>query len=482
MPVYSRLCYSNSPQDLLGNLLHIIATLIIVAANLTLSICHVFADNLAENPCRPNVVLILADDMGWRDVPWHGSDYSLPNLDALSKQSVRLESHYVHPMCSPTRAALLSGRYASRFGCVGAQNERVFPFDTVTLAAALRSVGYSTALTGKWHLGSMPEWGPNKFGFDHAYGSLAGGTGPYDHRYKTGPFTFEWHRNGQHIEEQGHVTDLIAHEAEQFVRRKHTAPFFLYLPFTAIHIPMKEPQQWLDKNPGISEPGDRLRAACASHMDAAIGRVLAALDETGQRENTLILFFCDNGGHASIDNADKKFPNPGQYPDLKVGRDNAPLRGYKSGLYEGGIRSATIVSWPGHLQAGSIEAPLHAADWMPTLTRLVGYQPPRDLRWDGRDIWPTLTGAASASEPRTIYCLGSNRRDQMVRRGPWKLLRLGATKKGAAKTELYNLANDIGEQHDLATAHPELVAELEKQMKELAARDGECQTHDPPVK
>ncbi|HEY5311592.1 MAG TPA: sulfatase-like hydrolase/transferase, partial [Pirellulales bacterium] len=209
----------------------------------------------AEVAHRPNILIILADDLGWRDVPWHGSRYAMPHLDALAKQSLRLEAHYAYPMCSPTRAALLSGRYASRFGCVGAQNARVYPFDTITLAAALKSVGYTTALTGKWHLGSLPEWGPNKFGFDHAYGSLAGGVGPYDHRYKTGPYTRTWHRNGQRIEEPGHVTDLIAHEAEQFVRRQHPGPFFLYLPFTAIHIPMKEPQAWLDKNPGIVDPG-----------------------------------------------------------------------------------------------------------------------------------------------------------------------------------------------------------------------------------
>jgi arylsulfatase A-like enzyme len=439
----------------------------------------VWATAASAAPQKPNILIIVADDMGWHDAPWHGGNYAMPQLDALAKQSLRLEAHYVNPMCSPTRAALLSGRYASRFGCTGAQNERVYPFDTITLATALKSAGYATALTGKWHLGSLPEWGPNKFGFDDAYGSLAGGTGPYDHRYKTGPFTFEWHRNGQRIEEQGHVTDLIANEAEQFVRRKHTSPFFLYLPFTAIHIPIKEPQEWLDKNPGIAAPGDRLRAACASHMDAAIGRVLAALDETGQRENTFVLFFSDNGAHDRLGNADPKFPHPEQYPDLQVGNDNAPLRGFKSGLYEGGIRSPTFVSWPGHLQPGVLEAPLHAADWMPTLTKLVGYDPPRDLKWDGMDIWPTLTGTASAGEPRTLYCLGSRNGDQMVRRGPWKLIQFHGKKP---KTELYNLADDIGEQHDLAAERPELVADLTRRMKELAARDGECKVHDPAPK
>src|SRR6266567_8291918 len=166
-------------------------------------------------PQPPNIVLFLADDLGWADVPWHGSPYKMPNLAALAQQSVRLESHYVHPMCSPTRAALMTGRYASRFGVTAAQNARALPWNTVTLATALKSAGYETAITGKWHLGSLPDQGPQKFGFDHGYGSLAGGCGPLNHRYKEGEFTQTWHRNGQLVEEEGHVTDLIAREATQ---------------------------------------------------------------------------------------------------------------------------------------------------------------------------------------------------------------------------------------------------------------------------
>ena len=421
---------------------------------------------------RPNFVIIVADDLGWRDVPWHGCEYAMPNLDKLAKQSLRLESHYVHPVCSPTRAALLSGRYASRFGCTGPQNERVYPFDTITLASALRSAGYTTALTGKWHLGSLPEWGPNKFGFDYSYGLLAGGIGAYNHKYKRGPYTDTWHRNGQQIQEEGHVTDLITREAVAFLRREHTAPFFLYVPFTAIHIPMIEAQIWLDKNPSFSKPGDRLRAACATHLDASIGQILAALDETGRRNNTLVLFFGDNGAHDLLPNFDRQYP--GDYPDEIVGHANTPFRGFKAGLYEGGIRTAAIVSWPGHLRSGELDAPLHAADWMPTLTKLVGYQPPRDLRWDGIDIWPQLTGQSTSAEPRTLYCLGAGSREQTVHRGPWKLL----VKRGG-ETELYNLANDIGERKNLAAERPDIVADLKQRMKELSARDGECKVADP---
>jgi arylsulfatase A-like enzyme len=398
----------------------------------------------------------------------------MPNLERLAGQSLRLEAHYVHPMCSPTRAALLSGRYASRFGCVGAQNERVFRFGTITLAAALKSSGYSTAITGKWHLGSLPEWGPNKFGFDHSYGSLAGGVGPYDHRYKTGPYTETWHRNGERISEEGHVTDLIAREAVQFVRRDHHVPFFLYLPFTAIHIPMDEPQEWLEKNAHLNDRGDRLRAACATHMDDAIGRVLAALDEAGRRDKTLILFFGDNGAHDQYPNNDRQYPSAGRYPAFSVGNDNAPFRGYKSGLYEGGIRTPAFLHWPGHIRSGAFDQPLHACDWMPTLTKLVGFQPPRDLRWDGLDAWPRLTGESTSVEPRILYCRGANNRDQTVRQGAWKLI-----VRPRGEPELFDLSADPGERKNVAAENPARVAELNQRIKELAARDGESKVVDP---
>ena len=148
--------------------------------------CGLTSISDAAESAKPNIVVFIADDLGWADVPWHGSPYSMPNLAALAKTAVKLEAHYVHPMCSPTRAAFMTGRYASRFGVVAAQNQRALPWNTMTLAKALKSAGYETAITGKWHLGSRPDEGPQKFGFDHGYGSLAGGVGPYDHRYKEG--------------------------------------------------------------------------------------------------------------------------------------------------------------------------------------------------------------------------------------------------------------------------------------------------------
>jgi arylsulfatase A-like enzyme len=429
----------------------------------------------------PNLVVIVADDLGWADVPWHGSKYPMPHLAALARDSLKLEAHYVHPMCSPTRAALMTGRYASRFGCTGAQNPRVLPWNTVTLAAALKSAGYDTAITGKWHLGSMPDEGPHKFGFDHGYGSLAGGCGPYDHRYKEGPFSRTWHRNGKLIEEEGHVTDLIAREAVEWLDSRGDRPFFLYVPFTAIHVPMNEPEKWLEANSHLSDPGQRLRAACATHMDDAIGQVLAALARKKLRENTVVLFFGDNGAHGPSDN--QGGPYPGEYERHRVGNDNLPLRGHKSGLYEGGIRTPGLISWPGKLTAREVQTPLHAVDWMPTFCHLTGARPAKDLKWDGQNMWRALTEPKSDLPPRTIYTAGPGFRAQALRHGDWKLIvtHSAANKKNKAaggSVELYNLAADLGETTNVAQQEPEKLAEMQRLLAKIADRDRDAVAND----
>src|SRR4051812_6796499 len=214
---------------------------------------------------KPNIVLIMADDLGYGDVGWHGGPYQTPHLDKLAKSAVRLEQHYSLPVCSPPRSSLLTGRFNSRYGCTNPVNPQVLPFDTVTLASALKSVGYETALVGKWHLGSKSEWGPQKYGFDHSYGSLAGGVTSWTHVYKTGEYAKTWHRNGALIQEEGHVTDLLTKEAVGFVNRKRSGPFFLYVPYTAVHLPIDEPKEWLDKYAHEKDEGVRQYGACVSH-------------------------------------------------------------------------------------------------------------------------------------------------------------------------------------------------------------------------
>ncbi|MGV3757311.1 MAG: sulfatase-like hydrolase/transferase [Verrucomicrobiota bacterium] len=423
----------------------------------------------AEAP-RPNIVIFLADDLGWADVPWHGSTDHLPNINRLAREGVKLEAHYVHPMCSPTRAALLSGRYASRFGVTAAQNQRAFPFDTPTLASGLRSAGYDTALIGKWHLGSKTEWGPQKFGFDFSYGSLAGGVGPLNHRYKEGEFSVTWHRNGKLVEEDGHVTDLLAREAVQWIDQRGQKPFFLYVPFTAIHVPIVEEEKWQQANKHHTDPAKRLRAACSTHMDDAIGQVLAALDRKKLRENTLVLFLSDNGAHAPQANQGGAYP--GDYGSLKVGNNNLPLRDHKTTVYEGGIRTPGVANWPGKLKPAELHQPLHAVDWLPTLFRLAGVKAlPGKL--DGLDIWSQLAAPSTKTEPRTIYSAGTRFRTAALRHGDWKLVITKAEGKKEAKEELFNLAEDIGESKNLAAEKPEILADLKRKLDLISKNDND---------
>lgn len=219
----------------------------------------------------PNVVVIVADDLGWGDVGYQGSRIPTPEIDRLADEGVVLEQHYVAPMCTPTRVALLTGRYWSRFGNRKPSNERVLPWGTPTLASLFKDRGYTTALTGKWHLGSLPKWRPHHFGFDHAYGPLAGGIGPWNHRYKKGPYSESWHEDGRLIDEVGHVTDLLGNAAVRFIHRSREGikPFFLYVPFTALHHPLDEPIPWLEQAPSPQcsrpPPIHRLRHAPRRH-------------------------------------------------------------------------------------------------------------------------------------------------------------------------------------------------------------------------
>jgi len=413
-----------------------------------------FASQARAEAVRPNILFLIADDLGWADVAWHGSDIDTPHLDRLARGGVILDQHYVTPMCSSTRACLLSGRYSTRFGLDGATNSRVFPFGMTTLAAALQSLGYDTGLTGKWHLGSTPEWGPQHFGFTRSYGSFAGGVDQYSHLYKRGPFQKTWQRNHQYVEEEGHATDLIVREAIRWIeaapeRRK---PWYIQVAFTAVHVPIQEPGEWIEPYADRIENESRRRfAACATHMDQTIGEMIVALDRTGQRENTLIVFTSDNGGSGPWKPSGKY---PGQYEPCPVLGINEPLRGRKGTVYEGGIRVPAFVCWPEKLPCGvTMRHPVHIVDWMPTLLRLTGCETNAEgFKFDGRDIWPLLTGEQTDPQPRTLYFKRGS--SAALRLGDWKLVASGANR------QLFDLASDPNEENDLANKCPDELTEL----------------------
>lgn len=416
---------------------------------------------------RPHVVFIMADDLGWGDVGFHGGSAPTPHLDRLAAASLELRRHYVAPVCSPTRASLLTGRYWSRFGVTNPQNQRALPWDTITLPRALKDAGYETALVGKWHLGSRPEEGPEKFGFDRSYGSLAGGVSPWGHRYKMGPFSQTWHRDGRLIEEQGHVTDLLAQEAVRRIGAAGERPLFLYVPFTAVHLPIKEPKEWLDRVPaGIEGEVARQYAACVMHLDDAVGRIQAALVERAIHRNTLLVFTSDNGG-STAENNDRSYPDDG-CPDGRLPGNNRPFRGEKGSLYEGGTRVPTLVSWPGRVSPGKPDTPVQIADWMPTLCAIAGYRPRRDLKWDGTDLSRLLL-EGNPPPQRPLYAVAPGRRARTLRLGEWKLIQ-----HTGGREELFHLGRDPTESTNLAEREPGTAAELRAALETAAARDNDA--------
>ena len=311
-----------------------------------------------------NIVVIVADDMGWADIGYNNPAVYTPNLDALAAGGVRFTQHYVMSQCTPTRAALFTGRFPSRSGTQAQQasNDQSYPHGTPTLSSLLAAMGYECYMAGKWHMGSAPEWGPNHHGFDESYGSLTGAVGMYDHRYRPGnAYEITWHRNHDIIpgyENGVHATDLVADDAIRFISRTHDGPFFAYLPFHAPHTPLDErgaftntPTQldtndntrWLNEDQvswfndpagkiqAEPDPEKRLLLAAVHHLDSAIGRIVAALDQTGLRDSTAIFFSSDNG--PQVNWGGNAYPD-----DLKLTDFNQPdaLRGFKTDVYEGG--------------------------------------------------------------------------------------------------------------------------------------------------
>ncbi len=413
----------------------------------------------------PNIVFILADDLGWADIGYHQSDIRTPNLDRLAAAGVRLNRHYVYPTCSPTRVALLSGRFPSRFGVLaplGATTK--MRGEDALLPRSLQKLGYQTHISGKWHIGETPEHRPLNYGFDTSYGYLRGQIDPYTHRYKFGDHV-TWHRNDQFVDEDGHVTDLITKEAIRVIESAGDKPFFLYVAHHSPHYPLNEPPQWIA--PYENTIGDLWRrhfAGAVTHLDDSVGRIVEALERTGRRENTLIVFSSDNGGQRQWNASPREYN--GRYPPHTTLGNNEPLRGFKGDLYEGGIRVPAFVNWPGQLPAGSVfDLPTHTVDWLPTLFQVAGGDAAKLEMAEGVNLWSALQGKSPALPDRAMYWKTPS--GSAVRKGDWKLIR----HRGGNRVELFNLKADPLEQSDLADQHPREVAELTALLETLAHDD-----------
>ncbi|MFO1053992.1 MAG: arylsulfatase [Planctomycetota bacterium] len=412
-----------------------------------------------QRVAAPHIVVLLADDLGFGDVGFHGSAISTPHIDALASRGVRLEQFYAQPVCSPTRGALLTGRYPIRLGLqVGVVRpwaEHGLPLEERTLANTLGECGYATAICGKWHLGhATRDQLPTRRGFDHQYGHYNGALDYFTHVRDGG---FDWHEDDKVNHDEGYTTDLIADKAIAILAGHDPArPLFLYVPFNAPHSPMEAPKEWIEEYAQIEDRQRRTYAAMVACLDAAVGRILAALDEHGYaRDKTLVLFLSDNGGIVRFGS-------------------NGPLRGEKGQLYEGGVRVPAIVSWPGHLKEGSVvDEPLHMVDVYPTLLRLAGAKLEQPLPLDGRDAWATITSGAAS--PHDVILLNVTPWSGALRKGRWKLVQNGAAEANATHGpkretwELFDLATDPGETADVADGHADVVEELRARLEELRA-------------
>jgi arylsulfatase A-like enzyme len=410
---------------------------------------------------RPHIVYIVADDMGWKDVGFHGSDIKTPNIDKLAREGARLEQFYVQPMCTPTRAALMTGRYPFRYGLqtlvIPTPSKYGLPTDEWLLPQALKGAGYTTAMVGKWHLGHADrKFWPRQRGFDYHYGPMVGEIDYFSHSSSN---VRDWYRNNQPVKESGYVTHLFGSDAVARINQQDPQkPLFLYLAFTAPHAPYQAPKEYLEKYKHIAEPTRRAYAAMITSMDDEIGKVVVALEKKKMRDNTLIVFMSDNGGNVSA-----MFSGDVDVSKLKLPADNGPYRGGKGMLYEGGTRVAALANWPGRIQPGEVKEMVHVVDMFPTLAALAGAGGKKEKPLDGLDVWATISEGKPSPRQEIVYNVEPFRGG--VRRGDWKLV--WRTPLPSA-LELYNLAEDPSEKNNVAEKNPEKVAELQKRIEQLA--------------
>lgn len=395
---------------------------------------------------RPNIVIILSDDQGYADVSFQQNppEVSTPAIDKLAADGVVFTNGYVSAyVCAPSRAGLLTGRYQQRFGFYRAPDSRKgMPLSEVTLADMLKKEGYATGVFGKWHLGIEPAYHPLKRGFDEFYGFLGhGGHDYFDLKYPSqeqNEYTYIY-RNTEPANDTGYLTDNLAREASAFIE-KHTdqaTPFFLYLPFNAVHMPLQAPEEDIRR----FDTGDKdrdIQLAMLYRMDLAIGKVIATLKRTGAYENTLLFFLTDNGG-ARVSKA-----------------NNFPLRDYKHSTYEGGLRVPFIVSWPEKFRHAVRHEPVISFDILPTVCEATGTALVTDKVYDGKSLLPLIRSRRPHPLHEELFWDGADG-IWAVRQGRWKLV-YGRS----GKLELYDLEEDISEAHDLAAEKPATVQALER--------------------
>jgi arylsulfatase A-like enzyme len=419
------------------------------------------ADAQSTHP-RPHIVYIVSDDQGWKDVGFNGSDIRTPQLDRLAQSGARFEQFYAQSMCTPSRAALMTGRYPHRYGLqtlvIPSGAKYGLATDEWLLPQALKQAGYKTAIVGKWHLGHADsKYWPRQRGFDHQYGPLLGEIDYFNH---SAHGTRDWFLNDKPASEEGYVTQLLGRDAVRLIEGHDPAtPLFLYLAFTAPHSPYQAPQEYLDRYKHIEDPSRRAYSAMITAMDDQIGLVIGALEKRKMLENTLVIFQSDNGGPRSA-----KFTGEVDMSKSAIPADNGPYRDGKGSLYEGGTRVAALANWPGHIKPGTVvDQATHIVDMYPTLAKLAGAPMNTGKPLDGLDIWPTISEGKPSPREEVIYGIEPFR--AAIRQGDWKLVWQATL---PSRVELFNLAQDPEERINLADKNPEKVAELQQRIQVLS--------------
>lgn len=403
----------------------------------------------APGVSKPNIVLILADDLGWRDVGYNGAEFETPNIDRIAREGVRFSQFYAAPLCTPTRSGLMTGRSPARYGLIYSvirpwstygvpRNEHLMP-------ETFRALGYQTAMVGKWHLGHAHRaMLPHRRGFDHFYGFV---NAEIDHFAHTKLGGLDWQRNGRGVREEGYATTLMGEEAERLIaRRDLSKPLFLYAAFNAVHAPLQAPEEVIRKYARIQNRNRRLIAAMTDCLDSAVGRILGALDREKMTRDTIVMFLSDNGGA------------PG------LGSDNRPFRAGKMTCFEGGIHVPAALRCPAQIAGGKeVRQTMSAHDLLPTLAAAAGGQPAGAKELDGKNMWPQVRGAREVErEPMFFACKRNETADYQfgLRHGPWKLVREVNASKPSPPDLLFNIDDDPHEKIDLSASEPGTVRRL----------------------
>ena len=437
---------------------HLKTTLLIIVAMATFGM-----SGIARAATKPNIVHIVADDLGWKDVGFNGcADIKTPNLDKLAAGGAKFTQFYVEPMCTPTRACLMTGRYPFRYGLQTAVIPSVssYGLDTTEwlLPQCLKEAGYRTAIIGKWHLGHADrKFWPRQRGFDYQYGAMIGELDYFTHEEHG---VLDWYRDNEPVREDGYTTALLGQDAVRLIEKHDpSTPLYLYLTFNAPHTPYQAPQEYIDRYKSIEDPTRRTYAGMVACLDDEIGRVVAALDKKKMRRNTLIIFHSDNGGTRSA-----MFTGVmADVSKIKLPCDNGPYREGKGTLFEGGTRVCAFANWPGHIKPQTVDGLIHAVDLYPTLAALAGASTAKCKPLDGMNVWDTIAQGKPSPRSEIVYNVEPFR--GALRQGDWKLIWRTLL---PSSVDLYNLAQDPSETTNLAAQHPDMVVAFQARLDALA--------------